>query len=1484
MPQDNRLIPDEFDAGASANAPKLAIPLGGLSAGESADRSHFQIDNPLTQQSDEFTHHPQAAGPRAINLRFLLFVTIALLVTGIGVASLREYQMSRVASLYVKRSEAAEKNGDLSKAASYQQQYLRLVPDDVDARARFAQLLIDGANTPQKQYNATMTIERLLRDDADQHEIRRQLVDLYMGFGQYISARAHVDFLLKHSPSSSELHLLKGRCYDSEGSTTHAVTSYKTAIQLDPRNLDAYQFLARTLYDNVEESAEADETMNQMVMNNRGSYRALLARAEYHRHLGRREMANIDAIRAFQTAPEENDVIILIAQLLSEDRQLGESDRSNKLAASFDLSSMRDMLDLATQKEPQRIELWAALASLEWGDGRLDAAERALRRAVATDPTNANVIIALFDLLLIKGETDNAQQELLELRQQRAVSNATATFLESQLAMANKKWQDATHLLNSIPLQKLSPTLRSRIGLDLGQCYAELGNAERRLEAIRSTVENSKRSNSLRQQYASALAATGRHVDALAQYRQMPQSAAVRVEIARLLLAHQLTLSPTERDWSKVDAAIDQAAQSTANRGNVALLRAEALSAQGEFQRAEQLLEQTCERLPNEPAIWIGWSRAVRENGRPDRALEIIAQAEEQLGEQVLFLLERIVHWQQVAGEQANRELLRIREEIATRPTAEQDRLLKALASAFAASGQFAEADDALAQLIERNPGNLSLWLLRLDIALSSKEPDAAQNISVEIRRLDGEDGSHWRYAEAMRLANLAAREGNENAEQYLAQARTLLAEVDAQFESSPRVPLALARLEEQQGNFAAASDHLIEAIKRGDHSQSVVERAVHRLLLAGRINDAQQILQQYAGQDMRTGSRFLGRMGIAASLRSKNFQAAIEVAQGEVQRDPSSADARLVFGQVLRMAGRLPEAESELRKAWELAPDRPAVVLTLVRFLAATNQTEAAITSIKQAKLQLPAELREVTVARCFLELRQRDVAEKHFLLALENQPDNGGVLIAVAQFYLELPDPKRAKSILQRVLALGDKVTAAELAAARRSLALMLVGRKKYNDFQTAWSLLNDDDGNSANTNADLHAKAVVLAASPHRDHQRQAVDFLEQLNERRTLTSGEQRLLTDLYLHIGNWEKARDALLVLVIGNEGNLDVLAYGVRIMFGHNDNGRLPKQWLETLVKRAPNNLQTTELRVIDLVLENDLKQAIGLVNQTVDKLSTENLKRAAVTNRFGKLLSSLGERRELAGRTLEAEKLFEAAEKFHRESIKASPKYLVSLTRFLSRRWRDKDAVALLDDIWKTNAPETVAALCVEILREGRVSKPDVSRIRARLNAAVSKYPDSGILLYHTGNVAQLDGDYEAAIGLYQRSIQQIPNLAEAHNELAMLLILYSGQPVKALESINRAIDLAGPIPAFVDTRSLAYLKLEKPAKSVRDSEQAVSDNPTAARRFHLAQALEAIDEPQAARREFQQAIASGLRADVLHPLERAAFEEMRERFRRPA
>ena len=114
------------------------------------------------------------------------------------------------------------------------------------------------------------------------------------------------------------------------------------------------------------------------------------------------------------------------------------------------------------------------------------------------------------------------------------------------------------------------------------------------------------------------------------------------------------------------------------------------------------------------------------------------------------------------------------------------------------------------------------------------------------------------------------------------------------------------------------------------------------------------------------------------------------------------------------------------------------------------------------------------------------------------------------------------------------------------------------------------------------------------------------------------------------------------------------------------------------------------------------------------------------------------------------------------------------------------------------------------------------------------------------------LEGRYDERCEIYRRLIER-PDAAAAQralacNNLAYFLAIGEEDVRAAMELADRAIELAGPAPEYLDTRGVAFLAAGRFDEAVAELRRAVGNAPTGLRLYHLARACHAAGDAESA------------------------------------
>jgi tetratricopeptide (TPR) repeat protein len=1414
---------------------------------------------------------------RTLNVKLILGLLVAIALLGGGVHLVHGFQEKRSSGELLRRAEAAEKKGDLETNEKILNRYLVFRPDDAAALAKYGLLLArrdDDAG--RRRVQALAILEQALargletdRDDALRREALRKAADLAMTLAvpRYKDAEEHLKKLLESSPGDAELERLTGRCLEGEAAaskTTEAVAknkdarkSYEASIKHDPGQVEGYVRLAALLRSQFKDEATANQLMDDMVARGdtpsrgpKGLAEAHLARARYRRE-NRLPGADEDVARAVALAPDEADVLLAAA----------ESDiRKN------DLDAARKRLARGEGLYPGDVRFYLAQAAVEERAGRFDDGAAVLRRALKALPGNGDVQGRLAELLIEAGRFDDAGEVIKELRKVRGAFQPAVDYLDARVHLGRgDRVEGLARLEKARALMAAVPEFRSttaQADLLLAQIYGRLGNPNKQLAAYRRVLAADSRSVTARLGEASALLALGRSEDALAAFQKAaPDSPAARLAVAELLIARNARLPEGQRRWEDVDRALDEAAKDAPEAIEVALLRANALAARGQLDMAGALLRAAGEKHPKEVEPWLLRANLAGAQGKPEDVLATLDNARKQLGDRVELRLARVRYWASRGGEAAAKALETMAREAETLSGDDRARVDFALADAFARLSETRRSRTLLARVADQKPDDPGpvLGLFELDLRLGDEaETDAASDVE-RLRNIEGDDGALWRFARAILLTRRGRKESDTK---LYDEARLELAEVAKRRPDWSRVPLLEAEIAELRGSLASATDAYLRAIERGERQPSVLRRAVELLNAQRRTDEADRLVQKLLETAPPAG--VVGQLAAEMALRRQNPQQSLELASQAVSPASKNYRDHLWLGQVLLAAGRKVEAGDELRRAVTLGGSAPETWLAYIGYLNQTGPMDrpADLRSLKtedviaQARRQLPKEQASLVAAHGYAAAGQSNRAANELQAALNERPDDAGLLVSAATFHMARGEKDKAKELGEKVLDPRAKATADQAASARRVLALLLVTRGGNQAARDALALIDQNLSARGDSPDDQRLKALFLGVRP--GGRRDAIRAFEELARRLPPTPEEKLLLAQFYTAGRETSKAHEVLRSAAADQPENPQVIAAYVRnlLSLGRLDEATSNLNKLEALQPKAP---ETTELRARLLAARGQGAVAAALVESLA----------ASDDTLVGRAAGLLEELKQTA-----------AAEAMYRKYAvdPKQPVRVLALAGFLARQHRTAEALDLCEKAWQTCPPEQVGEALLVVVTVGGGTGEQWRGVERRLEQATRENPKSDTLLFALANAQLHQERYKEAEATFRKLADRSANQGGPLNNLAWLLALQGDRASEALQLVNRAIDIDGAVPDYRDTRALAYLATGQTELAIQDLLEAVAVAPAADKYLHLARAYAIAGRREEARKVLQEAEKAGLEPGSLPSLEKKGYDSLVE------
>ena len=640
---------------------------------------------------------------------------------------------------------------------------------------------------------------------------------------------------------------------------------------------------------------------------------------------------------------------------------------------------------------PTDVRMYKQVADLSARLGKTAEAIALLRKGSKALPQEGELSFWLAEMLIDGGKEDHLKEaaDLIALLKDQRIEPAVLGYLEGRYKVAHEDWLEASNLLEGAytPLMLRQSVLARRCALLLAKCYEQLGDPRQQFSAYKRARADDPDDPlwfTASEGMARSLLMDNKPEEALDAYRRlMSQAPAARVVMARILLVQILSLSETQsrnqadldRRWAEIDNLLSEAARLLPKSSEVTILRAQALAMRSKHEEGKNLLEKALAEDPRDVFLWI--ARAGLESSQSDsaRGLKILDDAEKQLGEHIEVRLARMQYARQTGGPEALTKLAKLEEGAEKLSQSDRIRLWRGLADGFTALGKYAEARRLLEQVAQQKPYDLGVRISLFDLSILEHDENGLERWSTEIRRLEGENGTLWRYGAAARLISRATRRQDQNG---LLEARELLARVDARRPTWARVWVCKAQLAMLIGNNNrkdVALRNYQKAIELGERSPVVILETIRLLQDKGKNDEAIEIIQRLPAT--MPLARLLDRVVIDLKLRANDAASAEALAEKAVAKKPEDHRNHLALATVYAAQRKQPQAEKALRRAWELAKDKPETWVSLISFLAKTNRKIEAAALIRDAQAKLPEAKHRLAYVQCYVAVGEPDKAE---------------------------------------------------------------------------------------------------------------------------------------------------------------------------------------------------------------------------------------------------------------------------------------------------------------------------------------------------------------------------------------------------------------------------------------------------------------------------------------------------------------------------
>lgn len=1437
-----------------------------------------------------------------VNYPLLIGLIVGTLVCSGAVYALWKFQIDRKSGWLIAEAEKAHKAGDLGEARRYYAQYLTIRNDD-EVRFTYARTCLEAAEQEDAELEDLQTawqvLESTLRDKhlaamPEAKELRKRLIKLYGSerMRRYQDALDHLAIMLQEDQQDSELQVLRTSYLFRSGNLDEAMNSAYKLIGYDPvsgkfdvskaiapHEVDIYGNLAMALQTKARKPDLAEDVINQLVEVNGESAAAYLMRGQFLELTGDADGARLDIEKAYELAPENADVLLAMATRASRDKdyeKAAEYVATGKKLYPEDARFYQIAFDVLVRQE----QFEQALAEIDEGLKTIKGAGKYV------------LMIMKADLNFMRGDLKRLREAIEEMAK-AGIRPEFIEWYEACLLAGENKWRPARDALNRLRPKVATGfgNLSQQVDSLLGLCYERLGQPDMAANQYRVVLENDPQDERARAGLERVRALRGLEPEG-EQSNPLQQ-----------LIAEELKKPESERNWSAVDAMLPKIADEQKwDEATVKLFQARLMMMRGDYEGASNALREADKASPKNLQIHRTAIQLARLNPKagPEKAMELWNRVVKEFGDSPALRIDKAeiliaLHRNEENKDELRSELALLATGIDDWSVEQQVGLWRGLAGIYLNLGMPEESRQYLSLAAEKLPHDLPLRLALFALALEANDDAGMKEAQDKILQIVGDkNDSDWLYTEARRKLSLVRR--GQLGPEALPEIREMVDRALQQRKEWHELHVLNAELELMNNNVSLALQHFDRAASLGRPSTPSIVSHIRLLASFGRFNDAAKQLERIP-EALR--QPLLGQLYPEILFRTNKVEDAIREAREAAEAEPTRADRRYWYSQLLARAAQAPDVSEErrkqglaqaieqMRKAVELEPEFPEAWLSLISYHGALRDIEQANAVLRDAQLALSGENLQMFLARSYEALGRWFDAETMYRALYEAAPDDLARVQQLAAFYMsdlyQRPDKlQKVSPLLNKIMRAGaeNKVPPNDpnLLWARRMAAKILAATGDYQNLLKAENLLASNAQDGVLSLESKLEMAEILAPRPDPISRFKAISLLEEVSKAQPLSERGEIMLGQLYYAVGeDWRKYSRQMEKAIARFPNSVLARASYVENLLKRNDQRSidLAINHVNRIRQLVPDSPITFDLTVRLAKKVNRQPQVIAEIVRRLPKLDDPKAiteEQALSLAQFAKYLTDLGD--------------LDTSERIYRALAARDPSNTPALAAFLGMHRDPEQCFTMLSELYQPARSLAVLQVAMPVVRQRRdqVGEKFDADIQRWLDGGLRENPDSIDLLMVQADLFDLQKRYEDASNVYRKLLERkdLVGLRRAVvlNNLSYLVALAGSATagdVDPLKLVEEAKEIMGPNSEILDTRAVVYISRKQYKEAISDLTLAVTDNPTASKYFHKAQAHLLAGDNRGAIEAWEKAEELGLNRDALNRMEFDHYEKMK-------
>ncbi len=1404
-----------------------------------------------------------------VNYKLLISVFVGVVVLGVGLYFLQQWQVSRKASWFRDSAKVALEEGKTAEAFDMLLKYVQLRRDEDEPRIELANIgikMLDDPKVPiETKYKAYGVLEETVRRTGDP-KLRRKFVELNIA-SRPQDALMHLEDLIHDNPEDTELLSMQLQAlYRVKGQKPALEAGYKLvgydqvqekfdATKAPAKNRpEVYSMLAGMIMEDNQNLEQAQKFIEEMIKQNPDSAEAYLNQAIYLRTAKKPDEAKESLEKAFELNPDNIDV-------LQQKGLVALEDKDYELATKI--------FSDALKKHPDRLVLYDMLSRVQIQQELLDEALKTLEEGEKQAGDERAMVFTRnkINIYFQKADFPAVEKELAKLTKSNNPSlTPYINFSKARMAWQKQQWSDAARQLEEVrPLLIDYPVEQSMAGALLATSYERQGKLDLARQTYISVLEKNPN-------YEAAKLGLQALEDRLGIFKDD------EAQDLDKSIDEMSKLPEASQDWSKIDALVEQIVKERDfTEARAKLVRANVMLKRKKYEEAKQLIRDAAALEPDNIGISFAAISllSIDPNAGPEKALALLDKVEQRSGDSLRIRATRAQLLRAAQPDDLAQQLDGLAEGIESWTPAEQAELYATISAQFEALKQLDKAHDYLQRTIKLMPDSLPARVRLFEIAFQQHDSDKMREAEKSILELqkDENDGNYvhsvvrrmmWEYTQQKVL------------KEELADARKKL---DAVLKHRPQwaelhilYGQLLLVLEEDQD---LALQHLEDALKYGPPNANALALQVRLLGQRGQMDEARKKLDLIP-EPMRIP--LLGRSEAEVLLVTGDKEKAFESAQKIAELESENATSQVWFARIANEVGNYAAATAALVKATELQPTEADVWMQLLALNASQKDSAAIEDTLRRAQLAIEGDYLPLLTAKKFELVGDWQAAEKLYLANFADRMDDLAIAQRMAEFYLlwaqqgKLPASKAAPYINTMLRQANEgKVDPNNpfVVWARDKAARLLTSGGDYQQSLKAQKLLGSEGDLKEIPLQQKALLAEILASRNEPQAQLKAIGLLSDMDRAGTITKPGVLSLARLLSKKGDSERSNELLTNAIL---------------KFG--DDEQVRATFIDLLIERAEfsaANKQLEDLKKFDSKSQAYISLSIKLAAESGNQAKLQSLLKSLLPqNLTGALDPKQLESILMVARLATEHEQYDLAAQLYPLYVQRTNQGALEFARFLALHGDATKSMELLKQLFPKQMDE-VLQICAEMLRERRQELGDKfdPEVDALMAAALRDDPESVRRMLLEAEILETQAKYEESVAKYENVLKRddVPRMmsAAAKNNLGFLLTLLNQRTDEAEQLINEALEVYGPVDDILDTRAVVRMARKDYDAAVEDMSLATSLSNDPVKFYHFAKANLLAGNDQAALKAWERAQKLGFTKEKLPVLERPDFDQVK-------